>query len=485
VAPVNYAAWRDRADLLEQTATFRRVSFNVSMTTEAVQVEGFQAAPAFFPMLGVQPALGRGFTEDDARPGRDGVVLLASGFWRRQCAADPAIVGRSIDVDGTSCTVIGALPADFKIFHVLNRELDLFRPLVLDPTDREQSFSVYAKLKPDVALDRARAQLSTIYATLPIPNHLWTGDMEPLSASFAANARPILVGLEWAVALVLLIACANIANLLLAVAAGRVKELAIRQALGASPWRIARDLAGETLVLAIAGGVTAILLARWIVAVLNATISFQDVNRLQPFRVDGWVIAFTAGLTVAVTMVFGLLPARASAHTEVVETLKDSSHGATAGVPNRRLRHALIVGELALSIVLSASALALTRSALALQSLARGLATDRIMTGQVTLNDPGYSSPGRLVRVAATMLDELRVSPGIADAALVNYPPLATIRVGVPVSIEGQPPRQRTIPGSRGTGSRPPTISVPSGSRCWPAGISRRPMIRRDPASPS
>ena len=187
IAPVNYVAWRDRVDAFEQTALFRRVSFNVSMKTSAVQVEGFLVGSEFFPMLGVDPALGRAFTGDDARPGRDTVVLLSQGFWRRQFGADPAIVGQSIDVDGSPCTIVGVLPSTFKIYRVLNRELDLFRPFVLDPTDQEQSLNIYARLKPDVSLDRARTQLATAYASLPIPGHRWTGDAEMLSRSFAAN----------------------------------------------------------------------------------------------------------------------------------------------------------------------------------------------------------------------------------------------------------------------------------------------------------
>src|SRR5712691_286373 len=440
IAPVNYTEWRDLVDAFEQTAVFRRVAFNVSMKMNAVQVEGFQVAPAFFPMLGVEPALGRRFTGEDAQPGRDAVVLLSNGFWRRQFAANSAIVGQSIDVDGTPCTVVGVLPSSFKIFRVLNREVDLFRPFVLDATDREQSINVYAKLKPDVSLNSARAQMTTVYSSLPIPDHLWTADVALLSTSFAANARPILLALEWAAAFVLLIACANIANLLLAVSAGRRKELAIRQALGASCWQIARDLAGETLILTAAGGALAILLATWIVAALNTAVSFQDINRLQPFRVDAWVLAFTGGLTLAVTLVFGVLPARVAADADVVDALKDSTHGVTVGMPNRGLRHALIVGELALSIVLTASALALTRSALGLHGLARGVTVDGEMTAQVALNDPRYADTERLVRVAASMLERLSTSPGIDAAALVNYPPLSVIRVGVPVTIEGQPP---------------------------------------------
>ena len=439
IAPVNYVGWRD-VDAFEQTAVFRRVAFNVSLRTSAVQVEGFQIAPAFFPMLGVEPALGRGFTAEDAQPGHDAVVLLSNGFWRRQFAADSSIVGQLINVDGIPCTVVGVLPSSFKIFRVLNREVDLFRPFVLDATDREQSINVYAKLKPGVSLDSARAQMTTRYSSLPIPDHLWTADVALLSASFAANSRPILLALEWAAALVLLIACANIANLLLAVSAGRRKELAIRQALGASGWQIARDLASETLILTAVGGALAILLTTWIVAALNATVSFQDINRLHPFRVDAWVVAFTGGLTLTVTLLFGMLPAHTAADADVADALKDSTHGVTTGMPNRGLRHALIVGEVALSIVLTASALALTRSALALDSLARGVTVDGVMTAQVALNDPRYDNTERLVRVAASMLERLSTSPGIFAAALVNYPPLSLIRVGVPVIIEGQAP---------------------------------------------
>jgi putative ABC transport system permease protein len=440
IAPVNYIEWRDLVGAFEQTAVFRRVAFNVSMKTSAVQVEGFQIAPAFLPMLGIEPALGRLFTNEDAQPGRDAIVLLSDGFWRRQFAADSAIVGQSIDVDGTPCTVVGVLPSSFKIFRVLNREVDLFRPFVLDATDREQSINVYAKLKPDVSLNSARAQMTTVYSSLPIPDHVWTADVALLSTNFAANSRPILLALEWAAALVLLIACANIANLLLAVSAGRRKELAIRQSLGASRWQIARDLAGETLILTVAGGALATLLATWIVAALNTAVSFQDINRLQPFRVDAWVLTFTGGLTLSVMLIFSVLPAHAVADADVVNALKDSTHGVTAGIPNRNLRHALIVGELALSIVLTASALALTRSALALHSFARGVAVNGVMTAQVALNDARYADTERLVRVAASMLERLSTSPGIDAAALVNYPPLSVIRVGVPVTIEGQPP---------------------------------------------
>src|SRR5262249_21760848 len=145
------------------------------------------------------------------------VVVLSDSFWRRFFSADPAVIGRSISVDGAPCTVVGILPAGFKIFRVLNRPLDIFRPLPLDPTDRMQSISVWAKLKPGVAIETAHAQLATAYHALPLPDPGWSADVTPLASRLAAGPRPVLIALEWAVAFVLLIACANVANLLLAV----------------------------------------------------------------------------------------------------------------------------------------------------------------------------------------------------------------------------------------------------------------------------
>src|SRR5262245_29034529 len=441
ISPANYVVWKERVTAFEQTAFFRRVQFNVTTPSRPMQVEGFLISPTFFPLLGTEVALGRGFQDAEATAsGRDAVVLLSDGFWRRMFDTDPNVVGRKVVVDGTPCTVVGVLPASFKIFRVLNREVDLFRPLVLDPTERIQTLNVWAKLKPDVSVATADAQLKAAYPSLPFRDRDWSATASLLSARLAAGPKSVLVALEWAVAFVLLIACANVANLLLALAAGRRTELAVRQALGASRWRVARDLAGETLVLVAAGVVLAIVLALWLVATLNAVVSYQDVNRLEPFRVDVWVLAFTVAIALGTALVFGMLPAGTAGRIDVAGALKESGHAVAGGRSTRRLREALIVAELALAIVLTVAAVTLTRSAVALHDLARGVSVEGVMTAQLALNDPRYAEPDRMAQTTSAIVERLRRSATVASAALVNYAPLSLIRVGTRVAVEGVPP---------------------------------------------
>jgi putative ABC transport system permease protein len=440
VTPALYARWRERVDAFEQTAAFRRVAMNVATPTFAAQVEGFRVSPSFFPMLGFEPDVGRNFTDEDARPGHDAVVLVSDGFWRSHFNADRAIVGRSIDVDGTPCIVIGVLPASFRIFRILNHEVDLFRPFLLNSEEYEQAMNLWATLRPGASLAQARAQLATVYATLPMAGRRWTGDADLYRQRMAHASRPLVVMLESAVGVVLLIGCANVANLLLAVAAVRQKELAVRLALGANRWQVTKDLSIESLLLTFAGTALAVLVSLWIVAILNAVVSYQDINRFEPFRVDAWVLAFTLGLAAVVAIAFGVLPLRAADTVNVVDALKDSTPGTTVGLSHRRLRHALVATEVALAIVLAASAIALTRSATALHGLSRGMTVEGVMTAQVALNDPAYDDPRRLVDAANAIVRRLTASPEVGVATLVNYPPLAMIRVGVPVVAEGVAP---------------------------------------------
>jgi len=438
LTPNNYAAWRTRVDAFDATAPYRAVDFNVSSPAGAVRAKGFLVGPDFFSILGVAPALGRLFVETDAKPGRDDVVVLSDGFWRRHFNADPSIVGRRVIVDGTGCTIVGVLPASFRIYRVLNRELDLWRPFVVDPTDHAQSMLLYARLRPGVSIETANAQMSAAYASLPAHVDGWTADVSLLSVRFTARSRSIVAMLEAAVGIVLLIACANVANLLLAVSAGRRKELAVRTALGASAARIARDLAGETALVCAAGALLGVIIALWIVAVLNSAISYQDINRLEPFRVDLVIGMFTTAVAAAITLALSVLPARQAAATDIVDALKDSAAGMSPGVSSRRLRQMLVVGEIALSIVVLTGAFALGRSARTLVTMPRGIDTEHVMTAQLALNGPTYDDPAQMTRLADRLTARLESAPELEHATITTYPPLSIIGITIALHIDGR-----------------------------------------------
>jgi putative ABC transport system permease protein len=440
--PASYIEWRERVTAFESTAAWRFVYFTLSGETDRpARVQGVLAAPTFFPLLGVTPALGRQFTADDSQPGHNQVVLLSDGFWHRQFGADPNVVGRALTVDGTRCTIVGVLPESFKFFRVLNRELELYRPFVLNPADREHSINLYAKLKRGVTLESARAELATAYAALPTEGFRdgWTTDIARLTTRFTATQRPILQALQIAATLVMCIAAANVANLVLAVASGRRKDMAIRLALGATRWQLLTEVGRETLLLAGAGAVAGALLAIWIVDVLNSSLSYSDINRLEPFRVDAWVVAFTACLAVANALLFSLLPARRAADSDVVDALKDSSQGVTPAIGHRRTRAALVIGELALSIVLLTSAFQLTQSALSLNRMDRGVDAERVMSAQLSLNAPQYADTIRLTQFADAVADRVASAAGIESASVVNYPPLSIIGTSTPIAVGGRP----------------------------------------------
>jgi putative ABC transport system permease protein len=441
VIPANYAVWRTHATSFDVTAAWRFVYFSLSGTIGPMRVQGGLVEPTFFKVLGVVPSLGRDFAADEGLTNNGNVVLLTNGFWQRHFGSSAAAIGRQLVVDGTSCTIIGVLPPTFKFFHVLNRDLDVWRPFSIDSADREHSVSVYARLKPGATVEGARAEMSAIFASLPAASFRdgWTPDVSLLSTRFTRGPRPILTTLQAAVALVMCIAAANIANLILAVAAGRRKDTAVRVALGATRIQLVAELGRETLLLAGAGAVAGALLAIWIVDLLNGSVSYQNVNRLEPFRVDSTVLLFTLGLAAASAVVFAVLPAGHATGADVVDALKDSSHGTTAGTPQRRLRGALVAVELALSIVLVTAAIELTRSALALNRMDRGVDESRVMTAQLALNAPQYSDTRRLTAFADAVLDRLAAAPAIGLASLINYPPLYTVATGGPIAIEGQP----------------------------------------------
>ncbi|MCY1022684.1 ABC transporter permease [Pyxidicoccus sp. MSG2] len=396
----------------------------------------------FFSTLGMAPRLGRPFLPEENRPGQDAVVVLSHGLWTRKFGADPAMLGRSLTLDGVPHTVVGIMPPSFTF---PGEQMDVWVPLSNIPesgiprTRFNRFLNVVVRLKPGVTLETASAELGGITRQLaeayPDSNAQYPGITAiPLHEAMTGDVRTGLLVVLGAVGLLLLIACANVANLQLARATLRERELAVRAALGAGPGRLVRQLLTESVVLAGLGGALGIALAVWGTEVLVG-LSVHQLPRLRDVRVDGEVLAFAAGATLLTGLLFGLLPALRASTTKLEPVLKAGSRG-TVGSGGARLRGMLVVAEVAIAVVLA------TGAGLATRSLARMLA-----------EDPGFRSEGAAVvsfsvpdsrreqsrAYLAEVLERVRALPGIQSAAMVKYLPLESVGEDMPFNRPGHP----------------------------------------------
>jgi putative ABC transport system permease protein len=444
----NYCDWREQNHVFERMAHFRFVYFNLSDNRrEPERVQGFRVSAEFFPLIGVKPALGRSFAAEDEQPGHDRVVMFSNGFWRRRYGADPAIVGRTITVEGESHTVAGVLP-DFTMFRVLDREIEIYTPLPLPAAARsreDHSLVVYGRLRPGVSIERAQSDMANIAQRLadayPKTNTGWSVNVSPLAA-YTMRVRSTLQFLLAAAAFVLLIACANIASLILARSVSRNRELAIRMALGAGRLRIVRELLAESVILALAGGTAGALLAWWAVAFMDRSVSYIQLGRMNSFRVDLRVLGFTVAISLLASLLFGLGPAIRSSRFEVNDLMaRAGGRGATA---RRDLSSLLILSEIALATMLLVGTAIAARSTLRLLRMDRNLDPHNVLTAQLWMPPSRYTSGAAERRFLDEVLARVRSLPGVAAASVVNIPPLGILGTGVNFEIEGRP---ATTPG--------------------------------------
>ncbi|MFP5264632.1 MAG: ABC transporter permease [Blastocatellia bacterium] len=440
----NYMDYKEQNQSFEDMAAFNDRSFNLTGAGEPVRVTGVWATASLFPVMGIEPALGRTFTVEEEEPGKDLVVVISNGLWQRLFGADRDVVGRAINLNGVDRTIIGVMPPSFSF---PEKETEIWVPLALSPQRKQArgAFSLKAvgRLKPGVTIEQARADMGAIATRLQeqYPNMAGYGvNLVPLHEQVTGKVRPALLVLLGAVAFVLLIACANVANLLLARAAAREREMAIRAALGARRSRIIRQLLTESVVLAILGGVAGLLIATWGLDVLIA-LSPPDTPRLEQAGVDARVMAFTLGVSLLTGFVFGLVPALESSKPDMNESLKEGGRGSTGGRRGSRVRSLLVVSEIALSLVLLICAGLMIRSFVRLQAFDLGFNPNNLITMRVQLPGSKYRNEQQAVDFFQRLFKRLESAPGVQAAGGISSIFLSDTPNSTTFTIEGRPPQ--------------------------------------------
>jgi putative ABC transport system permease protein len=445
----DFADWKAQGRSFASMGGFTNFSPILTEAGEPERLPGALVTDGFFTTLGVSPQLGRAFTPDEDRPDNRRVAVLGHGLWQRRFGGDPGIVGRKITLNGNPYLVVGVMPPGFK--HPLpgmRAPVEVWTPLGIDPATmgrRSDFLGVVARLKPDVAIGQARSEMNALMRRLegqyPDTNRGWGVVLLPLLERFVGDMRPTLYLLLAAVGFLLLIACANVANLLLARATARQREVAIRSALGAGRGRIVRQLLTESALLSALGGAVGLLMAKW---GMDALISMSPTSlpRLGEVAFDWRVLGVAFGVALVTGLLFGLLPALQASSPLLNEALKEGGRGADAA-RGKRLRSAIVVAEVALALVLSVGAGLMLRSFARLQNVNPGFNPENVLTASLSLPRAKYEEGPRVAAFYRRLLDEVAALPGVESAGLVDALPLAG---GSYLSfvIEGRPAADRT-----------------------------------------
>jgi putative ABC transport system permease protein len=427
-APANYADWKAQNRVFEDMAAINWRSFNLTDDGEPEKVEAQAVTANFFPLLGVKPELGRVFTGEEDQPGRNNVAVISYGLWQRRFGGDPALMGKEILLDGQKHMVIGVTPSGFQF---LSKEVGLWVPAAFSPQELANRGSHYltvvARMKPGVTLREASADVAAITQRInrDHPTHGFElgSVVISLREQLAGNVRPALIVLLVAVGFVLLIACANIANLLLARGAARFREIAVRTALGAGRMRIVRQLLTESMLLAVAGGLAGLLFAWSSFSFLKQIIPDNMVLNAG-VKIDARIFGFTLLLSFLTGIVFGLAPALQAAKIDLNEALKQGGGRTGTGAGHRRLRSALVVVEIALALVLLVGAGLLIRAFLRLRALDVGVNPENVLTLRTMLPRNKYGELPKRDAFYRQALERVRALPGVVSAGYTTAMPL-------------------------------------------------------------
>ncbi|HYY14585.1 MAG TPA: ABC transporter permease [Chthoniobacterales bacterium] len=464
VSPPEFLDYEKQAHSFAQIAAFDYRAFNMTGGTVPERIEGAVVSPALFPMLGIEPIAGRTFAQEEQGEGHDDVVVISERLWKRRFNSDPTLIGKPLLFNGHNYIVIGVMPASFEfpipLFNVRGNQFaeraDVWMPVAFTTLEMQQrsfrSYGVIARLRPDVSLRQAQAELNTITAAwIRLRPDLYSATqgfgvrVYALQEQVVGSMRKGLFILLGAVAGLLLIACANLATMLLARASARDRELAIRVALGAGRWRLLRQMLTESVLLALAGATAGIMLSVWTLDLL-ANIGARTIPRLGDVHVDLSVLLVTAAVAVGTGTLFGLVPALATAKPELTEALKEGGRAASSGVRSNRVRNSLVAAEIALALVLLIGAGLLTKSYARLQNVSPGFNLRNVLTAEIALSDTKY--PPRTgadhrdgeaqVRFWAEALRRVQQLPGVEAAACTTILPLSGSNSDWSFNIEGR-----------------------------------------------
>ncbi len=444
VSPPDYRDWVQQNRVFDKMAALKTQPSVVTGGQLPERVETALVSASTFELLGVKAAMGRTFFSNEDQAGQNHVAVLSHGLWQRRFGGDPGVLGKTVIVDGNSFTIVGVMRPDF---HLLDTPSELWMPYTLDNKEENENqrgfrtLRVIAHLKPGVSVDQAQAEMRSIEEGLarqyPDVDVGCSAKIVVLRDQLVGDISTTLWTLLAAVAFVLLIACANVANLLLARAGSREKEIALRAAIGANPARLVRQLLTESVLLGLAGGLLGLLLAEGSVSLLKR-LGPATLPRLAEIAIDWQVLIFTLLVSVLTGIVFGLAPALGSVRSDLNSILKTSGRGNTGSRARAQLRNALVVAEIASCVVLLAGAGLLIRSFVRLQEVSPGFRPDHVLTMQITLPETGYS--GRQVAsFYRQLVERMQTLPGVQVAGVARNLPLSGVDVSLNFTVENRP----------------------------------------------
>lgn len=449
VSAPELADFRELNHSFDQVAAYDFQGVNVTGDDEPERIRAALLSPNVLSLLGVNPLVGRWFAPDEDQPGQSQVAVLSYSIWQRRFAGEPNMIGKALAIDGKSFEVIGVMPADFRF---PDPDTELYLPLTISPdllteNNRGSHFlNVIARLRPGISIDRAQADMSAIGEKISIEHSStyrsgYGATVIAMRDDIVGEVRPTLLILLGAVGFVLLIACANVANLLLARGVSRQKEVAVRTALGATRLRLIRQFLTESTILAIIAGGLGLLLALWGVEFL-VSLSPASIPRLNEISLDARVVAVTAGVSLLTGLLFGLAPAMQFSKPDLNETLKDVGRSSTDGRQRQRLRGVLIISELALSVVLLIGAGLMIRSFIQVQGADPGFNPENLLTMRLSLPRSKYPDFNRQIQFFQDLLERIHAQPGVQSTAIINVLPLSGSSADRSFKIEGRNPIQ-------------------------------------------